>query len=424
MPNAFFQGVLGASSLLLGAMVGVFWQPGRTLSAAVMAFGSGTLLSAIAFEITLPVYQRTHQSFWPLIVGFILGGGLFTVITQYIDEQGGFVRHSASKRRYLYEHRQEEVSEVLDRIAHVKLVQDLPPSEVQAILPLLQLLIVEPGTVICQEGDEGDCMFLIVEGDAEIRKGSQVMATLGRGEVFGEMAVLTAEPRSATVVAQTPMELYKLNRSNYDSVVARSPHLAGALSRTLAQRLRETTRSRAEAEHHLEEWRKQVLDSVELDIPAYQEMAILQDLTSSAAPLAILVGTLIDNIPESAVIGIMSSETVTRSSFLLAVFISNFPEALSSSIGMRQAGTQPHRIIFLWIGVVLLSGLCAYGGSLLGHSMPVFVVAIAQAFSGGAILAMLASTMMPEAYELGGSIVVFATISGFLAGFLISSSQT
>ncbi|MGH2414822.1 MAG: cyclic nucleotide-binding domain-containing protein, partial [Microcystaceae cyanobacterium] len=53
---AFLQGVLGASSLTLGAVVGVFWQPSRSLSAAIMAFGSGTLLSAIAFEITPRVY--------------------------------------------------------------------------------------------------------------------------------------------------------------------------------------------------------------------------------------------------------------------------------------------------------------------------------------------------------------------------------
>lgn len=423
MANAFFQGILGASSLVLGASLGIFWQPGRTLSAAIMAFGSGTLLSAIAFEITLPIYQSTNQSFWPLLVGFVLGGGLFTIVTHYVDEKGGFIRHSASKRRYLYEHRQEEVSEVLDRISHIKLIQDLPPSEVQAIVPLLQLLMVEPGTVICQEGDEGDCMFLIVKGEAEIRKGRQVVANLGQGEIFGEMSVLTAEPRSATVTAQTWMELYSLTRTHYDSVAMRSPHLAGALSRTLAQRLRETTQSRAEAEHHLEEWRKRVLDSVELDLPEHHEQAILQNLATSAAPLAILVGTLIDNIPESAVIGMMSGEAVTRQSFLVAVFISNFPEALSSSIGMRQAGTQPYRILVLWLGVVLLSGLAAYFGSLVGSTMPIFVVAIAQALSGGAILAMLTSTMMPEAYELGGSIVVFATISGFLTGFLISSGQ-
>ena len=87
---AFFQGVLGASSLAIGAIFGVFWQPSRKVSAAIMAFGSGTLLSAIAFEITIPVYKSSQ--FVPLLVGFLVGGGLFMGLTRYIDQHGGFLR--------------------------------------------------------------------------------------------------------------------------------------------------------------------------------------------------------------------------------------------------------------------------------------------------------------------------------------------
>ena len=166
------------------------------------------------------------------------------------------------------------------------------------------------------------------------------------------------------------------------------------------------------------------MDSVELDLPSDQEQALIRDLAKSSAPFAILIGTLIDNIPESAVIGMMSSQMTSSSSFLIAVFISNFPEAMSSAIGMRQAGTKPYQILLIWSGVVLLSGFCAFLGSIMSEVLPDYVVALAQAFSGGAILAMLASTMMPEAYELGGSVVVFATIAGFLSGFLISASGT
>ncbi|MCA1993859.1 MAG: protein kinase, partial [Coleofasciculus sp. S288] len=110
-------------------------------------------------------------------------------------------------------------------------------------------------------------------------------------------------------------------------------------------------------------------------------------------------------------------------SFLLAVFISNFPEALSSAAGMRQAGTKRSQILGLWIGVMILSGLIAVGGHFLQDITSELVIAIAQAFAGGAILAMLASTMMPEAYELGGSSVAFSTILGFLIGFFVSSNH-
>ena len=70
---AFLQGIFGASSLILGASIALVWPPKKTVSAAVMAFGSGILISAIAFEITLKVH---HESgFLPLPIGFILGGG-------------------------------------------------------------------------------------------------------------------------------------------------------------------------------------------------------------------------------------------------------------------------------------------------------------------------------------------------------------
>jgi CRP-like cAMP-binding protein len=416
---AFLKGILGASSLLLGAGLGILWQPQRALSAAIMAFGSGTLLAAIAFDIT----RRVHQEggFLPLLVGFFVGGTLFTLVTRYIDSQGGFLRHPSSSRRYLYNQRQAATSDILDRLSHIEIMQNMTPSEVQAIVPMLQSRFADPGDVLCQEGEPGDSLYMILEGKAEVLKAQELITHLEAGEVFGEMALLTREPRSATVVACTPMALYELNRANFDAVVARCPSLASALSRMLARRLQATTKSEAEAKQQYKQWRQSVLNSTELFPPAPEHQQIMQQLAQSSAPLAILCGSLIDNIPESLVIGMTATDNHVGISFLLAVFISNFPEALSSSSGMKQAGTQSRQILGLWIGVVLLSGICAVLGSWFQASAPPMLMALVQAIAGGAILAMLASTMMPEAYELGGGSVNFSTISGFLLGFWVSS---
>ncbi|WP_017301106.1 cyclic nucleotide-binding domain-containing protein [Nodosilinea nodulosa] len=417
---ALLQGLLGASSLLVGSALGISWRPARSLTAAIMAFGSGTLLSAIAFDITLPAYKSS--GFLPLVVGFALGGSLFTVIVNYIDNQGGFIRHSSSSRRFLYHHRQDEASEVLDRIGHIEVLHSLSPGEMQAIIPLLKPLQVEPGTVLCLEGAPGDSMFLIVEGEAEILKGPQRLATLGAGEMFGEMALLTGEERSATVRALSPMELYELDKADFDAMLTYAPQLSSGLSRILARRLRETTQSTTKPvlvdDDH---WRRQVLDSVEVDIPISEQQ--FKELAQSSAPLAILVGTLIDNIPESLVIGFNAGMGHTGGSFLMAVFISNIPEAMSSSMGMRQAGTSARRILALWCGAVLLSGLAAMVGGLMVNVATDWMLAVAQATAGGAILAMIASTMMPEAYEMGGGSVTFSTIAGFLVSFWMSSSN-
>ncbi|MBE7382655.1 MAG: cyclic nucleotide-binding domain-containing protein [Leptolyngbya sp. SIO1E4] len=414
--DALLQGLLGASSLLIGAVLGIYWKPGRAVTAAIMAFGSGTLLAAIAFDITQPVYETT--GFWPILTGFVLGGVLFTAIINYIDDQGGFIRHPSSSRRVFYHHRQEATSEVLDQIAHVEMLHSLSPSEVQAIIPLLKPLSVEPGTVLCREGDPGDAMFAIVSGEADIYKGPQLVAMLGRGEMFGEMALLTGEERSASVVARTPMRLYELDKVDFDGMLTRSPHLANGLSRILARRLRETTQSKAKSrEEPDEQWRQRVLDSVEVDFPLSEQQ--IQQLAKSSTPLAILIGTLMDNIPEALVIGFNVSSGHLSGSFLMAVFISNIPEALSSSVGMKQAGTSANRILTLWGGAVLLSGLMAMVGDFLTSFANLWVLGTAQALAGGAILSMLSSTMMPEAYELGGGTVTYSTIAGFLVGFWV-----
>lgn len=416
---AFLQGILGASSLALGASVGVFLQPSRRFSAAIMAFGSGTLISAIAFEITPNVYQ--DAGFWPLVIGFILGGVLFTNLSRYIDQQGGFLRQPAPSRRYLFEHQAQETN-VLQRTAHIEVMQQFPETEKEVLASFLAPIRVQSGQILCHEGEPGDYFYMIVEGEAQVRKGQTILTTLGPGEIFGEMSLLTGEPRSATVVAVSPMELYQLNRENFAQVLIRSPHLAWALSRTLARRLRSSTDLRIAAEQNLERWRQQLMEQVELDRLLHQDPITIKGLVQRSAPLAILIGTLLDNIPEALVIGINTRENYIGWSFLFAVFISNFPEALASAAGMRQAGTSKEQILSLWIGVVFLSGFCAVCGYFLGSSSSELFVALIEAIAGGAILAMLSSTMMPEAYELGGSSVSYSTIAGFLLGFLIAAS--
>lgn len=418
---AFFQGILGASSLILGASVGVLWQPNKAFSAAIMAFGSGILLAVLAFEITAQVYQES--GFLPLMSGFFLGGLLFIGLTNYVDRHGGFLRQPAPSRRYLLEQIQDQASDVLQRIAHIDVIQHLPDVEQKILASLLKPIHVAPETIICQEGEIGDYFYLIVEGEAEVCKREQVVTILRAGETFGEMSLLTGEPRSASVRAISPMDLYQINKKSFEWLLNHSPHLARAISQTLARRLQVSTESQVESERNLSLWQQQLMNSMHLDLMLKQDSDTLTGLVKRSAPSAILIGTLIDNIPEALVIGMNVGKNYLGWSFLLAVFISNFPEALSSAAGMKQTGTKSKQILSLWGGVVLLSGVCALGGYSLQNQASEFFLILVHSMAGGAILSMLASTMMPEAYELGGSTIAFATISGFLSGFFITTIQ-
>jgi ZIP family zinc transporter len=136
---------------------------------------------------------------------------------------------------------------------------------------------------------------------------------------------------------------------------------------------------------------------------------------------AIAIGALMDGIPESAAIGISLLEGGNISAALVtAVFLSNVPEGLSSASGMKQAGRHTAYILGLWGGVTLVSALAALLDYFFLASASEDVVAAIQAFAAGAILTMLASTMMPEAYEEGGPVVGLVTAVGFLLSFVLS----
>ena len=136
---------------------------------------------------------------------------------------------------------------------------------------------------------------------------------------------------------------------------------------------------------------------------------------------AIAIGALLDGIPESAAIGISLIEGGgVGIALVAAVFLSNVREGLSSAAGMRRAGRSPAYVLGLWGAVTLASTLAALLGYLFLAGASGNGVAGIQSFAAGAILTMLASTMMPEAYEDGGPVVGVVTTLGFLLAFVLS----
>jgi zinc transporter, ZIP family len=139
-----------------------------------------------------------------------------------------------------------------------------------------------------------------------------------------------------------------------------------------------------------------------------------------AGALAIVLGIVLDGIPESAAIGVALLEGQGIGvAFVIAVFLSNLPEALSATSGLAKSGWSGARIFGLWglVSVVCaLAALLAFG---LLDEQNQTLIGFILAFAAGAILAMLADTMFPEAYEHAGKVVALATVLGFALGFVI-----
>ena len=136
---------------------------------------------------------------------------------------------------------------------------------------------------------------------------------------------------------------------------------------------------------------------------------------------AIVLGTVLDGIPESFVLGAsLAQEGIVPVAVVVGVFMSNVPEALSGTTGLLQAGWSRSRTFAMWSGVVLVSVVSAMLGWQLLETMGTDGGAFATAFAAGAVLVMLADTLMPEAFELGGREVGLLTALGFAVGFGLS----
>ena len=143
---------------------------------------------------------------------------------------------------------------------------------------------------------------------------------------------------------------------------------------------------------------------------------------ANGSALAIVLGTVLDGVPESMVIGLTIFQGgAVGAAYLTAVFISNLPESISSTSGLLTGGWKKARILWMWIAIALVSGLASLAGYGLFQGASPNVVAFVLTFAAGAILTMLADTMMPEAFEHGGKLVGLVTTLGFGLAFAISA---
>lgn len=149
--------------------------------------------------------------------------------------------------------------------------------------------------------------------------------------------------------------------------------------------------------------------------------AQVSESEQSGSGLAIAFGALLDGIPESIVLGLSVGVGGGGVSIpiLAAIAISNIPEGLSSSAGMKSSGRSARYVFGVWGSIAVMSGIAAlFGNLILAQSAPE-VIAFVTTIAAGAILAMLSNTMIPEAFQKDHALTgLFATL-GFLAAFAL-----
>jgi ZIP family zinc transporter len=136
--------------------------------------------------------------------------------------------------------------------------------------------------------------------------------------------------------------------------------------------------------------------------------------TGAGGAMGIVVGSVVDGVPESLIFGIQIGTAFPISaSFLAAVFISNIPQALAPSADLASAGWDRRRLGLLWLSIVVACGIAAALGYLVTDVSSAATGDRAAALAAGGLLAMLTNSLMPFAFERGGALAGAATAAGF-----------
>ncbi len=450
---AAFWGAVSAVSLPIGAALGLALQPSKRLTSAMMAFGGGALLFALTIELFGHALDKASDAHGVIsdpkmllvtMLGAVVGGLMFEGMNRALDKGGAWMRKRSLLSTHVEASKRKDVQQLLAGLSKAQMLRSLPMEEVMDLVSHVVRTVVVKDEVIFEEGDPGDALYFILEGQVGVsRTGASgtgktgsisSLATLGDGDVFGEIALFSQHPRTATARAVTDAELLRLPKASFDEILANSPKLQAAVGELVGERLDALAESDVVKASDADQWREQALDRLDrLGGVQLTDADIAHEIEEhgghGGAAMAIWLGIALDAIPESLIIGILvvtaaAEHTAMSMAFIVGVFLANLPEALSSSVTMKRSGAGTPKILLMWSSLVLSTAAGAAIGATIFPANPegtlALVILFVEGLAGGAMLTMIAETMLPEAFEQGGGTIVgLSTLAGFLAALSV-----
>ena len=423
--QAFVFGIISAVSLPMGALTVLVYEPRERTIAGMMAFGAGALLAALTIDLVGDALAEGH--FYSLAVGCVCGGLLFNVLNHAINTRGGFLRKAATTFSYLRKKKTQQFRLIAKKMSTIPLFNLLPSREIQKILGDIIYRTYPRGSFIFRQGDMGDSLFIIDQGIIDIiddRGGGKKIASLRENDVVGEMALITGQHRSYSAYATTDVRVWIVLKEHFDRLLGTSPEFTEAVSKLVSHRIGDLRKKREITPKQSKKWLAEIVHTLDARITHPTETDIREAASMHAGvPVAIWLGILLDGIPESLVIGASIINNPVSLSLIAGLFLSNYPEALSSSIGMRRQNYAFSKIFWMWSSLMIFTGIGAFFGNALFLEAPAHVFALTEGVAAGAMLTMIAETMLPEAYHKGGSITGLATLFGFLVAIFFKTLE-
>jgi CRP-like cAMP-binding protein len=433
---AAMWGCVSAVSLPLGAVVGLWARPSQKVTSTLMAFGGGSLLFALTLELFGHALHQSHagKDDWIIIttmIGAVVGGLIFAWLNQLLNNKGGHLRRGALIKKHIEKSKRRQARMMIKGLSKVKILHALPPEEIIELIPYIMTSTFSAGQTIFRQGDSADRLFFIVSGRVEVLREdgqrSSVVAELSEGDTFGEIALISDNPRTATVRAVTEVTAWTLLKVEFEHLLQSSPLLQERCRQLVSRRLSELEAAHEVPASEARTWAAQAMENFDrVSIPLTgSDIEHEVDKHGGSAAMAIWMGIALDGIPESLVIGMLvTAAATTGTSISLAliggVFMANLPEAMSSAVTLQRQGAGFAKIFWMWMSLCIMTGLGALLGAWIFPAHPTgglaYLVSGLEGIAAGAMLTMIAETMLPEAFEQGGgSGVGLSTLAGFLA---------
>ena len=438
---ATILGLLSAVSLPLGSLIGLQTRPSRGLISVLAAFGAGALIAALSVELVAPTVFALHgdghhgdpyRNFYALVVGAMAGGILYFLLDQLVNAHGGFLRRTATSVAYFQLRRRRRKARIAEELGRFPLLGDLDAEHIDTLVTMLRPVAYNDGDVVIRQGETCRELIFILTGAVRFVRDGVEAGRLESGQVTGLGGLVLQIPTPAAGIAAGSVAALALSRDDFERLRGMAPQFDLACRNLTAERLQifeEVLHARRESGA---QWLREASESVRSGavLPSTHELLEARE-AHSGAPLAIWLGILLDGLPESFVIGAgllvmlqakvqflesLRFGDVIPFTLIAGLFLSNFPEALASSANMRLQGWGKPRIFFLWLSLMIITGIGAGLGFLFAESLGHTWLAFAEGLAAGAMLTMIASAMIPEAVHMGrANAVGLSTLAGFLA---------
>lgn len=441
---ASLLGLATTSSSLVGVAVGLYLPFSKRPLACLLAFAAGALISALAIDLAyegaLALHHRgfTARAAWAFVSGgFAVGATIYFSASLFLEKKGAAVRYVTQFRAYALARKRADAAERIKLLASCDLLRHLPAEEIEDLLPCIRVRRLCPGDILFSAGDDGDALYIVAHGKVAVLPGTAPepepetgtgtepegtpIALLGEGHAFGEMALLSGGPRTATIRAVEDTELLEIAQDDFARLAASDRKIADAAQRISHERAISNLRAGGP---NPALWARIATRNLEHRLDRREASEMLTEAASGAG-MAIVLGNILDTIPGCLVIGAKLTSVGNLSlTLMLGMFLGGIPEAAASASMLTRAGLRSRAIFGLWSTVLVAGMVAAFAGKALIARSDALPAIFAQALAGGAVLALIAHAMIPVALEEGGSLVVLPTVAGFLFALYLAVAES